>query len=160
MNSAVEPIFNEKVAEKWNLWVPWTVHGTHGCDEKGLKSQIHTATVHEKFHELWNLSPRWFQATLRATTSVHSNFLSILYEKTYFFYFTHPLLQNTHISLSILHYFTIFYYSLSYCPSLSQTHSPLLPTITPHPATITTIITTQPASSRKTNPLNLKPIQS
>ena len=39
VNSAVEPIFNEKVAEKWNLWVLWIVHGTHGCDEKGLKSQ-------------------------------------------------------------------------------------------------------------------------
>ena len=26
MNSAVRPIFNEKVTEKWNLWDPWTVH--------------------------------------------------------------------------------------------------------------------------------------
>ena len=26
MNSTVEPIFNEKVAEKWYLWDPWTVH--------------------------------------------------------------------------------------------------------------------------------------
>ena len=29
MNSAVGPIFNEKLVEKWSLWVPWTVHGTH-----------------------------------------------------------------------------------------------------------------------------------
>ena len=34
------PIFNEKVAKKWNLWVLWTVHGTHWCVENGLKSQI------------------------------------------------------------------------------------------------------------------------
>ena len=27
VNSAVGPIFNEKVAEKCNLWDPWTVHG-------------------------------------------------------------------------------------------------------------------------------------
>ena len=28
------PIFNKKIAEKWGLWVSWTVHGTHLC---GLK---------------------------------------------------------------------------------------------------------------------------
>jgi len=28
----MEPIFNEKIAEKRNLWVSWTVHGTHWCD--------------------------------------------------------------------------------------------------------------------------------
>ena len=63
---------------------------------------------------------------LRATTSVRSNFLSILQEKTYFFYFTHPLLQNIHISLSILHiysikysFFYIFYYFLTHGLSLS-----------------------------------------
>ena len=26
MNSAVGPIFNEKVNKKWSLWDPWTVH--------------------------------------------------------------------------------------------------------------------------------------
>ena len=26
VNSAVEPIFNEKVDKKWSLWDPWTVH--------------------------------------------------------------------------------------------------------------------------------------
>ena len=26
MNSAMRPIFNKKVTEKWNLWDPWTVH--------------------------------------------------------------------------------------------------------------------------------------
>ena len=31
MNSTVEPIFNEKVAEKWSLWIPYIVHGTHWC---------------------------------------------------------------------------------------------------------------------------------
>ena len=83
--------------------------------------------------------------TLRASTSVRLNFLFILHEKTYFFYFTHPLLQNTYISLSILHIYSIkyslFYNFLLFTPSpplsLSQTHS-----YHHHPATITTIITT------------------
>ena len=59
---------------------------------------------------------------LRASTSVCLNFLSILHEKAYFFYFTHPLLQNTHISLSILHIYSIkyslFYNFLLFTPSL------------------------------------------
>ena len=168
VNSAVKPIFNKKVAEKWNLWVPWTVHKTHGCDEKGLKSQIHTATVHEKFHELWNLSPRWFQATLRATTSVHSKFLSILYEKTYFFYFTHPLLQNTHISLSILHIYSIKY-SLFYNFLLFTLSLPLS-LIEPQSHHYQRSLRTQPPSSPPNphhqekpthsiqNPFNPKPI--
>ena len=102
---------------------------------------------------------------LRVSTSVDANFYSILHEKTYFFfYFTYLFLQNTHISLSILHIYSIkysfFYNFLLFppsLPSLLQTHSPSLPTITPH---LANIITTQPASSRKTNPLNSKPIQS
>ena len=70
----------------------------------------------------------WTYHHLRATTSVRVNFLSILQEKTYFFYFTHPFLQNIHISLSILHIYLIKYLlflhfllfpSLS---SLAQTH--------------------------------------
>ena len=48
-------------------------------------------------------------AYVRATTSVRANFLSILQGKTYFFYFTYSLLQNTHISLSILHIYSIKY---------------------------------------------------
>ena len=38
MNSAVGLIFNEKVAEKWNLWVLCTVHGTHKTDKGAEKS--------------------------------------------------------------------------------------------------------------------------
>ena len=34
------PIFNEKVAEKRGLWVPWTVHGIHWCD---IKQQKHAS---------------------------------------------------------------------------------------------------------------------
>ena len=29
MNSIMGPDFNEKVAENWILWVPWTMHRTH-----------------------------------------------------------------------------------------------------------------------------------
>ena len=28
MNSNVRPNFNEKVIQKWDLWIPYTVHGT------------------------------------------------------------------------------------------------------------------------------------
>ena len=52
---------------------------------------------------------RWYLILLRASASVCANFLSILQEKTYFFYFTHPLLQNTYISSSILHIYLIKY---------------------------------------------------
>ena len=38
VNSTVGPIFNEKVAEKWNLWVSCTVHGTHKIDKGAKKS--------------------------------------------------------------------------------------------------------------------------
>ena len=31
-------IFNEKVAEKWSLWVPCTIHGTHRIDKGAEKS--------------------------------------------------------------------------------------------------------------------------
>ena len=68
--------------------------------------------------------------------------MSILKEKTYFFYLTPPLLQNTYISWSILHiysikysFFYIFYYFLTHGLSLSLTDP-------------TTIIITQPPSSR------------
>ena len=46
---------------------------------------------------------------LRATTLVSAKFPSILQEKPYLFYFTHSLLQNTHISLSILYIYSIKY---------------------------------------------------
>ena len=74
----------------------------------------------------------------RATISARANFLSILQEKPYFFYFTHPLLQNTYISLSILHiylikysFFTIFYYSPSPPLSLTDQHSLTDPNLDP-----------------------------
>ena len=51
-----------------------------------------------------------------------AKFSSILHTKIYFFYFTHPFLQNTHISLSILHIYSIkysfFYNFLLFSPSL------------------------------------------
>jgi len=39
---------------------------------------------------------------IRVTVLVRANFLSILQEKPYFFYFIHQFLQNTYISLSII----------------------------------------------------------
>ena len=34
MNSAVWPIFNEKIVEKWSLWVPWIGMGALFTGEK------------------------------------------------------------------------------------------------------------------------------
>ena len=108
---------------------------------------------------------------LRASTLVDANFLSILHKKNYFFFFffffTHQFLQNTHISLSILHIYSIkysFFYNFLLFPHslpLSLTDS-TLPTITPHPATIITHPTTiikesQPIQSSQINPSTKKP---
>ena len=97
---------------------------------------------------------------MQLSSSLDANLSSILHKKSYFFYLTHLFLQNTHISLSILHVYSIkysFVYNfLLFPPSLplSLSLSDLtLPTITPH---LATIITIQPASSRKTNPQNKK----
>ena len=71
---------------------------------------------------------------LRAFTSVRANFLSILHEKTYSFYFTLSLLQNTHISSSILQdisikysLFTIFLLFLSTTSLYTRSLSLFLP---------------------------------
>ena len=45
----------------------------------------------------------------RVITLFDANFLSILYKKNYFFYFIYLFLQNIHISLSILHIYSIKY---------------------------------------------------
>ena len=37
VNSIVKSIFNEKIAEKWYLWIPYTVHGTHRTDKNDEK---------------------------------------------------------------------------------------------------------------------------
>ena len=36
MNSAMRPIFNEIFGEKRDLWIPWTVYGTHKPDRNAL----------------------------------------------------------------------------------------------------------------------------
>ena len=71
--------------------------------------------------------------------------------------YSYQFIYSTHLFNKI---FIILQFFIIYSLTASLSHRPTvpsLPTITPHP---TTIITTQPASSRKTNPLNPKPIQS
>ena len=48
-------------------------------------------------------------SALRATTSTHGKDFVYFTQKTYFFYFTSSLLQNTHITLFILQDFSIKY---------------------------------------------------
>ena len=74
---------------------------------------------------------QWECSYVRAITSVNTNFLSILHTKknnNYFFYFTHSFLQNTYISLSILHIYSIkysfFYNFLLFSPSSLFSHKP------------------------------------
>ena len=69
-----------------------------------------------------------------------ANFSSILHKRTYFFYFTRLILQNTHISLSILHIYSIKHSQTQQYQRSLHTQPPSSPT--------------QPASSRKINPLN------
>ena len=45
MNSNVGPNFNEKVTQKWDLWVPCTIHRPTELIKK-LKSQQLPDTVH------------------------------------------------------------------------------------------------------------------
>ena len=88
----------------------------------------------------------------------------------YFFYFTHSFLQNTSISLSILHIYSIkylFFYNFILFPhSIPLSLIDLtLPTITPHPVTIITHLTTsikesQPIQFSHINPFTRKPTQS
>ena len=64
---------------------------------------------------------------IRASAPVDAKFLSILQKKKkhVFFYFTHPLLQNTHISLSILYIYSIKYSFLNHLTQyLSLSHRP------------------------------------
>ena len=83
-------------------------------------------------------------------------FLLFSTKKTYFFYFTHPILQNTHINLSVLHIYSIkysfFYNFLLFSPSLPLSHRPNNTNDLSH--TQPPSSPTQPASSRKINPLN------
>ena len=44
MNSTVGPIFNEKVVEKWYLWVTCTIHEKHKTDKSDGKKKKKTQT--------------------------------------------------------------------------------------------------------------------
>ena len=93
---------------------------------------------------MFNFKCIYTYACVRALMSMDAKFLSILQKKHVFFYFTHLLLQNTYISLSILHIYSIKYLFLNHLtqyPSLSLS-DPTLPkitntqppsTINPHP---------------------------
>ena len=79
-------------------------------------------------------------------------------KKKIFFYFTHPFLQNTHISPSILHNYSIkysFFYNFLLFPHSLPLFltDPTLPTITPHLATIIT----HPFNPARSTPLPESP---
>ena len=82
----------------------------------------------------------WSSDTFRASTSVRLNFLSILHEKTYFFYFTkhpHQLIYSTHLFnkiFIILLFFIIFFTSLSPTTYLSLTDQLPSPSNQPPPS--------------------------
>ena len=85
--------------------------------------------------KLWTRVSNQRKITLTQSFHISGCKLSIYFaqkKKNYFFYFTHQFLQNTHISLSILHIYSIkyslFYYFLLFSHSLplslSQTQAP------------------------------------
>ena len=78
---------------------------------------------------------------LRASASVDAKNLSILQKKTCFFYFAHLFLQNSHISFSIIHIYSIKY---SFFPLLSLSQTQHNPHSHHHPTT------QQPSSSHTT----------
>ena len=93
---------------------------------------------------------------IRALTLVNVNFQSILHKKNYFFYFTHLILQNTHINLSILHIYSIkyslFYYFLLFSSlslSLSGPTTIIITTLIGEQIIITTPIGEQTQPSFK-----------
>ena len=93
---------------------------------------------------------------IRVLTSVNVNFQFILHKKNYFFYFTHLILQNTHISLSILHIYSIkyslFYYFLLFSSlslSLSGPTTIIITTLIGEQIIITTPIGEQTQPSFK-----------
>ena len=101
------------------------------------------------------------KVSIRAITSVGAKFFPFCTFKTYFFYFTHSFLQNTHISLSILHvYSNKIFISLPTQP-LTHNHRPTpVPHRNPHnppatnPATHTGITpeSTQPTGNKPSKP--------
>ena len=93
-------------------------------------------------------STQWFNIK---SNHISSCKFSIYFAKKYFFYFIYPLLQNTHISLSILHIYSIKYsffftfFIISF--PLEQTHK-LVFSVEPHPhphPSFNKITHTQPA---------------
>ena len=63
---------------------------------------------------LKNYSHQWIYIYIvRAITLVGAKVFPFCTSKTYFFYFTHSFLQNTHINLSILQDISIKYYFFS-----------------------------------------------
>ena len=57
VNSAIEPIFNESFVEKRDLWVLWTMHGTHWQTQILLVKEI-VGYVHSARDPLTDKLPR------------------------------------------------------------------------------------------------------
>ena len=50
MNSTVVPIFNEKVVEKWDLWVPWLKSWLKGAGKVVEVCYVHTILSQQSWH--------------------------------------------------------------------------------------------------------------
>ena len=98
---------------------------------------------------------------LRAITLVDANLPSILHKKSYFFFFffffnfTHSFLQNTCISLSILHIYSIkysfFYHFLLFSLSPLFSHRPNLKAPKPKPISLRTTLSLTDPNHHHTN---------
>ena len=71
----------------------------------GLKSQAFL--LFSLFFLLFSLFFLLFMGSIKAITSICAKDSVYFTQKTYFFYFTLSLLQNTHINLSIIHTFLL-----------------------------------------------------
>ena len=94
---------------------------------------------------------------LRAISSVDANLSSILHKKSYFLYFTHSFLQNTCISLSILHIYSIkysfFYLFLLFSLSPLFSHRPNLKASKPKPISLKTTLSLSQTQTTTTKTL-------
>ena len=78
-----------------------------------VRREFHKFVYKQSIFPLFYDYPNKLKIQLRAITSVGAKFFPFCTSKTYFFYFTHSFLQNTHISLSILQDILIKYYFFS-----------------------------------------------
>ena len=109
VNSAVWPIFNEKVAENWIVWVPWTMHRTHWYT---LFTE-EMSTIAAKKKEKKN-AKKWKRRRVNVKPNTHYDVFKI-FNKTKMYF-----LQFPSISYFIFHQYLLYQYLLFFLPHFTN----------------------------------------